>query len=66
MECNLLVVHPWYVVARNPIALAIHFCPTPLGPNLQTLGGIRLGLIKGTNLCFLYEDKNSNKYARFG
>jgi len=43
-----------------------HLNPTPHGPNLQTLGGVRLGPTRGINLCFLYEDQDSTKYVKFG
>lgn len=35
-------------------------------PNLQGFNSVCLGPMRGTNMCFLYEDQDINKCVRFG
>jgi hypothetical protein len=44
----------------------IHDGPTPPGPNLQQVRGVRFGLIRDVPFSFLYTNQEIKKFVKYG
>jgi hypothetical protein len=65
LEGNLLVVHPWYGATGLSLIVVDWFRPYSSWAQSLNTWNVRLGPIRNTNWCFMYEDQNIKKDVKF-